>query len=257
MTGWRGSLVVALVALTAIGAAGIAAAGAAEYVTIGWGISLKSGFTLAPRVLSKTESTPASAFLEGRVISAEGTHPPALRQLQIGLDRNIDVNVEGLPTCHFSVEGPRNPGTQCRNALVGTGKAHFEIAFPEGNVRAISSRLLVFNGGARAGVATLLIRAYITVPVPASIVTTMKFRRIHEGRYGLLATGSIPKIAGGNGSVTSFSLKIDKKFTYKGKKVSVLSAKCPDGKLQARVAGLFADGTFVQSESIRPCTAKG
>jgi deazaflavin-dependent oxidoreductase (nitroreductase family) len=61
-------------------------------------------------------------------------------------------------------------------------------------------------------------------------VTTVKIKKINKGRYGLLATASIPKIAGAAGSVTSFSLVVDKKFTYKGKKVSVLSAKCPDGK---------------------------
>ena len=71
------------------------------------------------------------------------------------------------------------------------------------------------------------------MPVPAAIVTTVKIKKIHNGRYGLKSVATIPKIAGGSGSVTSFSLKIDKKFTYKGKKVSVLSAKCPDGKLQA------------------------
>ena len=59
------------------------------------------------------------------------------------------------------------------------------------------------------------------------------------------------------GSVTSFSLKIDKKFTYKGKKVSVLSAKCPDGKLQAHVTAKFVDGTRASADVIRTCTGKG
>jgi hypothetical protein len=51
--------------------------------------------------------------------------------------------------------------------------------------------------------------------------------------------------------------KIDKKFTYKGKQVSVLSAKCPDGKLQAHATGVFTDGTRISTDFIRTCTGKG
>jgi hypothetical protein len=116
--------------------------------------------------------------------------------------------------------------------------------------------LLVFNGGEKGGVTTLYIHAYITLPVPAAIVTTLKIKKIHHGRYGLLTTATIPKIAG-EGAVTSFSLKIGKNYTYKGKKVSILSAKCPDGKLQAHALAKFADNTQISTEFVRPCVGKG
>lgn len=101
---------------------------------------------------------------------------------------------------------------------------------------------------------TLFIHAYITVPTPAAIVTTVKIKKIHKGRYGLLSVASIPKIAGGSGSVKSFSLTINKRYTYKGKKMSVLTAKCPDGKLQAHATAVFADGTKAAATIIRTCT---
>ena len=88
-------------------------------------------------------------------------------------------------------------------------------------------------------------------------MTTVKIKKIKKGRYGLLSVASIPKIAGGSGSVTSFNLKIDKKYTYKGRKVSVLSAKCPDGKLQAKATAIFADGTKAAAEFVRTCKGKG
>ena len=43
--------------------------------------------------------------------------------------------------------------------------------------------------------------------------------------------------------MTDFSLKIDKKYTYKGKQVSVLSAKCIGGKIQAKVTAKFYDNS--------------
>ena len=39
--------------------------------------------------------------------------------------------------------------------------------------------------------------------------------------------------------------------------MSVLSAKCPDGKLQAHGTAVFSDGTKASAEIIRTCTGKG
>ena len=86
------------------------------------------------------------------------------------------------------------------------------------------------------------------MPTPAAVVTTVKIKKIHNGRYGLLAQSSIPKIAGGSGSVTHFNLTINKK--------GVLTAKCPDGKLQAHGTAVFSDGTRPSAEVIRTCTGK-
>ena len=53
-----------------------------------------------------------------------------------------------------------------------------------------------------------------------------------------------------------FSLKIDKKFTYKGKKVSVLSAKCVGGKISADVTAVFRDNSKLKANVVRVCTPK-
>ena len=49
-------------------------------------------------------------------------------------------------------------------------------------------------------------------------------------------SSQIPSIAGGAGSVTKFKLTIDRRFTYKGKKESYLTASCPTGRLLHRRA---------------------
>jgi len=85
----------------------------------------------------------------------------------------------------------------------------------------------------------------------------VKIKKIHRGRYGVESIASIPKIAGGAGSVTSFSLEVGKTYTYKGKKMTILSAKCPDGKLQAHGTAVFSDETKASAEVIRTCSPKG
>jgi hypothetical protein len=82
----------------------------------------------------------------------------------------------------------------------------------------------------------------------------VKIKKVHNGRFGLKSVATIPKIAGGSGSVKSFNLTINKKYTYKGKKMSVLTAKCPDGKLQAHVTSIFSDGTKASAGIVRTCT---
>ena len=71
--------------------------------------------------------------------------------------------------------------------------------------------MLAFNGGVSGGKTTLFIHAYLSNPIAAAIVTTVKVSKIHNGRYGLKSVAAIPKIAGGSGSVTNFNLTINKK----------------------------------------------
>jgi hypothetical protein len=80
--------------------------------------------------------------------------------------------------------------------------------------------------------------------------------KIKKAGSGIQAVATIPKIAGGFGSVTDFSLKIDKKYIYKGKRFSAISAKCIGGKIQANVVTKFYDGSQLQADVLRTCTSK-
>ena len=101
--------------------------------------------------------------------------------------------------------------------------------------------MLVFNGGFSGGTTTLYIHAYFSAPVTGAIVTTVKIKKVHNGRYGLKSVATIPKIAGGSGSVKSFNLKINKK--------GVLHGEMP--RRQAPGEGdrqVFSDGTKASAD---------
>lgn len=215
-----------------------------------------------PKTLSKTTLRPIAFSAEGQIKSLDPNepHPPALKEFLLEADKNTAVTVKGYPTCksgQLQSQDSAHAEAICKDALIGRGTTAVDIHFPEQRHVGAQSKLLIFNGGEAGGVITFFVHAYITVPVPAAIVTTVKIKKIHNGRYGMLATASVPRIAGGSGSVTSFAFTIDKKFTYKGKKESILSAKCPDGKLQAHGTAIFAHGTRASAEVIRTCTGKG
>jgi hypothetical protein len=263
LKGGRGLLAAAaLVVSVAVVFTGIASAGGKNKpvkVKVGnLELTANGGFT--PEALSKTKQTPIAFFAEGKIRTLDGTHPPALKEFLVETDKNGAINVKGYPTCTAAAlqsQNTKHAEEACPDAIIGAGSATAGIAFSEQpNDVLAKSKIIVFNGGEAGGVVTLYIHAYITIPVPAAIVTTVTVKKVHNGRYGLLSTGTIPKIAGGAGSVLSFNLRIDKKYTYKGQRISVLTAKCPDGKLQARGTGIFSDGTRLSAEVVRTCVGK-
>lgn len=242
-------LTMAVAALIAVSVAGIAT-GADKPVTVEAGnlrVTFNGGFS--PKKLPKKKFAPITLKASGKIETKDGTHPPALKSVVLESDKNGAINVKGIPVCKAGKLQSRDTKAAekaCPKSIIGSGTTNIEIQFPEQKPIPVESKLLVFNGGFSGGTTTLYIHAFITVPTPAAVVTTVKIKKIHNGRYGLKSVATIPKIAGGSGSVTAFSLKITKK--------GVLTAKCPDGKLQVHGDALFADGTKASATILRTCT---
>ena len=252
--------VAAMVALTAAGLASAAGTSNGPVTVTSGNVKFTFNGGFSPKALPKKQFAPLALTAEGKIQTLDGSHPPALKSILLETDKNGAVQTKGYPTCtsgKLQATDTKAAEKACGSAIVGKGTTTIQIAFAEQNPINVQSKLLVINGGESGGTTTLFIHAYITVPTPAAVVTTVKIKKHNHGRFGLLSTATIPKIAGGAGSVTSFNLKIDKKYTYKGKKVSVLSGKCTDGKLAAHATAILSDGTKASAEIIRPCTPKG
>lgn len=244
-------LTMALVGLIAVSVAGIASAAGGGPITAEAG-NLKFTFDgqFTPSKLPKKKMVPIVLSTSGKISTKDGSHPPALKEVEVETDKNGSINVKGVPKCtsgKLQSRDTKSAEKVCGSAIIGTGTTNVEIQFPEQNPIPVSSKLLVINGGTSGGTTTLFIHAYITVPTPAAIVTTLKIKKHPHGRYGLKTIATIPKIAGGSGSVTSFSLKVDNKK-------KVIYAQCPDGKLQAHATAKFANGEKVSAGIIRTCT---
>lgn len=216
-------------------------------------VEYNGGFS--PKVLSKTKPTPITFNVAAKIRSLDPTepepHPPALREFLIEGDKHGSIDVKGIPTCKSGqIQSTTSDAARkaCGKALIGSGRTDVEIKFPEQPAIHVQSELLAFNGGFKGGVTTLFIHAYLTAPVTAAVVTTVKIKKIHKGRYGLLSTAAVPKIAGGSGSVTFFTLTLNK---------GIISATCPDGHLNAHGTAKFADGSSLSGTVVRPCTGKG
>lgn len=205
----------------------------------------------SPKTLSKTKLTPITFNVSARIRHMEGKHPPAMREFVLEGDKHASISVKGIPTCKAGQLQARPSAAArkvCGPALIGTGKTDVEVKFEEQDAIIAKSELLAFNGGVKGGVTTLYIHAFLTAPVTAAVVTTVKVKKIRKGRYGLESVATIPKIAGGFGSVIFFTLTLKK---------GIISATCPDGHLNARGTALFSDGTKLSGGVVRTCTPKG
>ncbi len=248
----------ALAAAMAIAVAGVATA--AKVTVRAGNLILTYEGKVKPKALPKDKAAPISLDIAGTIATVDGAHPPALKTVTVDTDKYGTVNAKGLPSCKSSqlqAQSSVNAKKACPNAIVGKGTTSVRVAFPDQTPFSASGPLVFFNGGVKGGTTTLLIHAYVNVPTPTAIVTTVKISKRLSGKFGLRSIASVPKIAGGFGSVTSYKFTITRKFTYKGKKQSYLVASCATGRFYAHASSEFSDGTRVVGDVVVPCTKKG
>jgi hypothetical protein len=211
---------------------------------------------ISPTKLPRHGKAPVTARLLAGVESRDGSHPPALQSVRIDVDKTLAVDAVGLPTCRkaqLEASSSASARRACPKAIVGSGEAEVEVAFPEQAPFRSTGPLILFNAGVHGGTTTVLLHAYVDVPTPTAIVTKATITRIHQGPYGLRIEARVPRIAGGSGSVTRFELKVGRRYTYKGRRKSFVSAGCPTGTWRVKGHAEFADGTAIGLSHLFTC----
>lgn len=194
---------------------------------------------------------PVSLALSEQVATRDGSHPPALQELQVELDRHLALSVKGLPICPRTLNssGPRTDTiAKCEDAKVGSGTMEVEVAFPEQQPVRITGRVSVYNGGFSGGRTTLWAYTLLPAPVTGIVLEPLEFRRGSHGRYALKGSLALPKIANGAASLTSLELSLRK---------GLFSASCPGGKIQSHATSRFTDGSALSNGVVRTCRTLG
>jgi hypothetical protein len=208
---------------------------------------------------------PVAATLSGRIATTDGTHPSALREIGVAVDRDVAIDAEGLPVCDWrqlSIPSAHVAGATCRDSIVGRGIAHIEV--DSSGPTLLSVPLTLFNGGARGGITTLFVRSWLPTPTPAALITIVKLRKDQDG---LKAVVKIPRIAEGGGSLRDFRLTLKRLFGYRGESRSYLRARCSDGRFETLFEKILfrneagtpgvAAVTELRGSLAQPCTPTG
>jgi hypothetical protein len=226
-------------------------------------ISFQGSFT--PHALPRDRPVPIKVTIKGGIATTDGSHPPALRRLEIGLNRQGRLSTVGLPTCSGSALQSTTTAAAlalCRPALVGRGHFSASLAFTPGSLPSHGT-ILAFNS--RVGrKPALLLHLYGTVPVRATLVAPLTIERRGRGDFGTVFSARIPKIGGGLGSITSIELTVGREYRYGGKRRGFISASCPAPAgfpgapfPFARGSFYFAHGEKVVTTLTRNCQVRG
>jgi hypothetical protein len=220
-------------------------------------VTADGGF--APKSLPKKVNAPITVHGGGKITTVSGALPPILKTIDFEFDKHGAVDTTGLPRCTMAkLEATTTPQARklCPGAIVGTGQGTAIVKFPEQGPIPASSPITIFNGPPDHGNPTVLAHAHLTQPAPTTFIVPVTIKKIHDGVYGYRTEAAIPKIANGYGIPIKGSLKIGRKWTYKGVEHSYISARCETGRLQAQGEFGFSDGTHLSGTFFRPCSVR-
>lgn len=230
-----------LATLAALAAAAVASAELSQSGNLR--ISFDGDFS--PRTLPRDHRAPVTVRVEGSITTTDGTHPPPLRRLEIALNRNGRISTEGLPACTAALlqsTSTQRALERCRPALVGRGSFGATLASETAPVPA-SGEVLAFNGR-RRGRPALLLHLYVAVPARVTFVLPLSISRRTKGQFGTVLSAKVPKLAGGLGSITHIRLEIGRGYSYRGRRLSFLSASCAAPAGFPGAVFSFARGSF-------------
>lgn len=251
--------------LTALAAVSLFAASMADAELIERGdLFVKFDGGIAPQALPRDANAPISVHVAGTIKTLSGDRPPALRWITIAINRGGKLDTKGLPLCRRAQIEPatsKEALAACGPALVGEGRYLGAVSLSEQNAFPLQGRILAFNAivdGQRA----ILAHVYGANPVPNSRILVFHIRR-SGGTFGTILTAALPVRLNRYGYLKKITLNLRRRFTYRGRVHSYLTAACaaPAGFSSAsfpfvRVGMTFSDGRKLASTLTRTCRVR-
>lgn len=235
-----------VLAVAAVIATGLVAAAA----TFGQGADdlfppdLQIAYTAQPAPIPAPSEgrVPVSLRLATSVSFEDGSHPPPATRLRFAFDRQLRLALDDIPACRSGVRSQSRTGeSPCPESRIASGRSKWDVAFPGQEPVLVEGRTSAYKIDSRK----MAFHVFLSAPVTADIVTTVELSQAPRGsRYGLLATASIPKVAGGSGSLVYLALRFRK---------GIFSAACPQRDLKSSLAARFAEGTLASVTSTTVC----
>lgn len=218
---------------------------------------------LSPQRLPRKGTAPVSVQLGGRIYTTDGSDPPALRRLEIAINRNGRLDPEAVPVCRLEQIQPASTEYArrvCGAAQVGEGSFSAAVAIPEQAPYPSRGTVTAFNGR-EGGRPVILLHIYGTQPLPTSYTLPLRIGKGH-GQFGTVLRGQLPSVDVHVGFVTGISLRLDDDAGSRAR--PYLSAGCPAPKgfsvapfPLARASFAFVGGPTLAATLLRACRVGG
>jgi hypothetical protein len=253
---WPALLVVILTAV----ALGTGIAGAERSQRENVIVAINGG--IKPRKLPRHGRVPVRVYLSGGVRTSDASPVPRVNWIRLELAWRGVMFTKGLAVCprtRLVTRSSREALEVCGDSMVGRGRLSAQVRLPTQEPFDLTANFLIFNGKTKTGRPAIWGHAYTPDP-PSSFVIPFKVRN-EPGRTVLITT--IRRSVGPYPHVASFYVQVFRRFNYRGKRRSYLSANCPIPKSFtagflsfARATYGFANGKQLRVESVRSCRAR-
>jgi hypothetical protein len=239
----------ALCLLSLLGALALIAAAGAETVQKR-NVRVAFAGAFSPQALPRQGTAPIAVSVGGRISTTDGEAPPQLRRITLAINRSGRLDAAGLPVCRLrEIQPSTNEGAlrACGRSLVGTGSFSANVELPQQAPFPAQGKILAF-AGREGGKPAILAHVY----------------RSAAGDFGTVLTTSLPQVTSDWGFVTGLTLRLNRRFTYRGERRSYLSAGCPAPRgfsgasfPLARASFVFARGMTLTTVLNRACRVRG
>jgi hypothetical protein len=221
---------------------------------------------LAPKRLPRDGAAPISVSVGGQISTVDKSLPPQLKTLRIELNKEGKLDSRGLPICNYDAIQPGSSSralSACSASLVGQGSFTADITLAGQEPYPTKGKLLVFNGTEK-GKPVLYGHIYSPKPFATSFVIVFKVQKLGKGTYGTALDAPLPAAMDAWGRLTGLQMTLSRRYSYKGKQRSYISAGCPAPKgfpgavfPLARTEFTFEGGTKLNSVLTSNCKARG
>jgi hypothetical protein len=199
---------------------------------------------LSPQELPADRRAPAALVFATRISTVDDGPPPPLSRFVLETDEQLAFDFGDIPECSGAamreISFDNDP---CERAIVGRGSTNFQHAFAARMPSAETGSTTIYNGGLVHGIRRLWLRRTLSYPTERLILFPLEIKNSRPPFRRRLVL-SPPRVAGGSGTLMSLSLRLD----------AGVFARCLDGKIRFRMAGVFADRSHLGGRFSRRCT---
>lgn len=258
----RLTLAIAMAGAVAVVVGGVASATQSPVLTGADGNTQSIAVSFTPQKLSKKVAEPVTlnvttATTTTKPSANNGAPIPAVEAI-VDFPKGVTIFNKGYPTCDPGLL--QNTSTEaaieaCKKAKIGGGDGTADLVVGE-KIFPVGTTITAFNGIPVGGKPVILLHTYSQSPIQTTLVLVGTVTNLNKEGYGPRLDVTIPLIAGGQGAITGFHVKIFKTYSYKGKKRSYVSSTCLSKKLKSRGKFVFKDGESLTPELTGKCSQK-
>lgn len=208
----------------------------------------------SPLTLPRDRKAPVSVHLEAGLQTADGSILPRVTRVELGIPGQGAITTRGLPTCSPRKLRNTTPGKAldlCRKALIGTGRMVAQVKIPNQDPFIVHARILAFNGRVHGRRAVIV---HGISPRPPTVVALPFLIELRPGKFGTVLVAHLPRNLGPWPRFARFEMDLFRRYTYRGRHLSYLSASCPIPKRFTAGFFSFAKATFTLADGRRVST---